>query len=154
MVISYVCLVPVRLLLSNMVVQQGRIQDIFQEGVHSSLALLQHQQTTQCFFFAECQLYQKTAGHRRGCAPPPCTLPLDPPLCRWSSVPLEWQVTKQGHPTMFENTFQAIQSTFRYLEMHSKRRYKICICSVILGTLSRVFSKLQGLEYCFSENFR
>ena len=32
-----------------------------------------------------------------------------------------------------ENTFQAIQSTFRYLEMHSKRRYKICICSVILS---------------------
>ena len=23
------------------------------------------------------------------------------------------------------------QSTFRFLEMHSKRRYKICICSVI-----------------------
>ena len=27
------------------------------------------------------------------------------------------------------------QSTFRFLEMHSKRRYKICICSVILGEL-------------------
>ena len=27
------------------------------------------------------------------------------------------------------------QSTFRFLEMHSKRRYKICICSVILGKL-------------------
>ena len=25
------------------------------------------------------------------------------------------------------------QSTFRFLEMHSKRRYKICICSVILA---------------------
>ena len=36
--------------------------------------------------------------------------------------------------------------------MHSKRRYKICICSVLLGTC--VFSKLQGLEYYFSENFR
>ena len=29
--------------------------------------------------------------------------------------------------------FYAIQSTLRYLEMHSKGRYKICICSVILG---------------------
>ena len=26
-----------------------------------------------------------------------------------------------------------IQSTFRSLEMYFKRRYKICICSVILG---------------------
>ena len=45
--------------------QQARIQDIFQEGVHWSLALLQHQKTTQ-FFFAEYQLYQKTAGHLGG----------------------------------------------------------------------------------------
>ena len=27
------------------------------------------------------------------------------------------------------------QSTFRFLEMHSKWRYKICTCSVILGEL-------------------
>ena len=32
--------------------------------------------------------------------------------------------------------------------MHSKRRYKICICSVILGEL------LQGLQYYFPANFR
>ena len=36
--------------------------------------------------------------------------------------------------------------------MHSKRRYKICICSVILGELES--SKLQGLQYHFPENFR
>ena len=42
------------------------------------------------------------------------------------------------------------QSTFRFLEMHSKRRYKICICSVILGELSN----LQGLQYCFPGNRR
>ena len=31
-------------------------------------------------------------------------------------------------------TFKAIQSTFRSLEMHSKQRYKICICSdIVLG---------------------
>ena len=49
----------------------------------------------------------------------------------------------------------AIQSTFRYLKMHSKRRYKISICSgmvILEGTW--VFSKSQGLEYYFSENFR
>ena len=34
--------------------------------------------------------------------------------------------------------------------MHSKRRRKICICSVILGG-TLVFSKLQGLQYHFSE---
>ena len=37
--------------------------------------------------------------------------------------------------------------------MHSKQRCKICICSIILGELESV-SKLQGLEYCFPENFR
>ena len=41
-------------------------------------------------------------------------------------------------PTYIENTFQAIQSTFRTLEMHSTRCYKICICSVILGQLESV----------------
>ena len=35
-----------------------------------------------------------------------------------------------------EITFKrAIQSTFRSLEIRSKRRYEICICSVILGEL-------------------
>ena len=33
------------------------------------------------------------------------------------------------------------QSTLRCLEVHSKRRYKICTCSVILG---KVFSKLRA----------
>ena len=50
---------------------------------------------------------------------------------------------------------RASQSTFRSLEMHSKRRYKIC-------TLTHSFSILQGfqsenfrcsLTYCESENF-
>ena len=34
-----------------------------------------------------------------------------------------------------ERLSNSIQSTFRYLEMHSKRRCKIFICSVILGEL-------------------
>ena len=38
-------------------------------------------------------------------------------------------------PKYIENTFQAIQSTFRSFKMHSKRRYKISICSVTLGEL-------------------
>ena len=47
-----------------------------------------------------------------------------------------------------ENTFKAIQSTFRSLEMHSKRRYKICICSVILGELES-FRNYKGLSIIF-----
>ena len=47
--------------------------------------------------------------------------------------------------------------TFRCLEMYSKQRYKICICSAILGELESFRSKLQGLvmsiQY-FPENFR
>ena len=35
-----------------------------------------------------------------------------------------------------ENAFQAIQSTFRSLEMQYKRGYEICTCSVILEELS------------------
>ena len=64
----------------------------------------------------------------------------------------------QGHPTTGsppkydEYTFQAIKSTFTSLEMHSKRRLKISVCSVILGELKS--SKLQELQYYFSENFR
>ena len=56
-------------------------------------------------------------------------------------------------PTYIENTFQAIQSTFRSLEMHSKRRYKICICSVILGQLES-FRNYQGPSITFPINFR
>ena len=36
-------------------------------------------------------------------------------------------------PKYIENTFLAIQSRCGSIEMHSKRRYKICICSIILG---------------------
>ena len=47
--------------------------------------------------------------------------------------------------------------TFRCLEMYSKQRYKICICSAILDELESFRSKLQGLvmsiQY-FPENFR
>ena len=38
--------------------------------------------------------------------------------------------------------------------MHSKCRYKICICSVILGKF-KFFSEFQeGLQYYFLENFK
>ena len=71
----------------------------------------------------------------------------------------------QGHPTKVSsqiseihwNTFKAIQSTFRSLEMHSKRRVKICICSLYLFGDPRgtwVFSKSQGPQYYFLESFR
>ena len=39
--------------------------------------------------------------------------------------------------------FRLFQSTFRSLEMHSKRCFKICICLVILAELES-FRKLQG----------
>ena len=63
--------------------------------------------------------------------------------------------SSQGNPTTvppkcIENTFQATQSTFRSLEIHSNRRYKILICLVILGQLE----SLPGLQYYFPENFR
>ena len=53
-------------------------------------------------------------------------------------------------PKYTENTFQAIQSTFRSLEMHSEERYKICICSVILGQLDSLQS-YHGFSITFSK---
>ena len=43
--------------------------------------------------------------------------------------------TQQRFPPYlyFENTFWVLQSSFRSLEIPSKWRYRICICSVILG---------------------
>ena len=38
-----------------------------------------------------------------------------------------------------ENTFQPIQSNFGSLGMHSKQRYNVCICSVILSQRHRKF---------------
>ena len=38
-------------------------------------------------------------------------------------------------PTDIENTFEAIQSTFSYLEVRSMGAFKICTCFVILGEL-------------------
>ena len=51
-------------------------------------------------------------------------------------------------PKCIENTFEAIQSTFRSLGMHSKRRYKICICSVVQGQLES-FRNYKGLLLFF-----
>ena len=49
-----------------------------------------------------------------------------------------------------QNTFQAIQSTFSSPEMHSKRCYKICICSVVLGQLES-FRNYKGLRIIFQK---
>ena len=46
------------------------------------------------------------------------------------------------------HTFQAIQSIFRPFEIHSNRRYKIYICSVILGQFDS-FRNYQGFSIIF-----
>ena len=60
---------------------------------------------------------------------------------------------KQGQPTTvsssrIENTFYALQSTFRSQEMHYNRHYKICSCSVILGQLES-FRSYKGFSIIF-----
>ena len=53
-------------------------------------------------------------------------------------------------PKYIDGTFKAIQSTFRALAMHpNKRRYKICICSVILGELLSAFQYSKGFSIIF-----
>ena len=51
---------------------QGRIQVFFQEGLHSSLALLQQQSTTQFFFWqnTSCIREPQVISGGEGCAPP------------------------------------------------------------------------------------
>ena len=63
--------------------------------------------------------------------------------------------TQQRFPPKYiENTFSAIQSTFRSLEMHSKRSFKICMCSVILGELES-FRNYKGFcIFLVPEKFR
>ena len=66
----------------------------------------------------------------------------------WSGAPNDGFL-----PNTEKTLFEAIQSPFRSLEVRSKRGYKIFNCSVILNKGTWVFSKLQGLQYYFPENF-
>ena len=74
-------------------------------------------------------------------------LELSPPVLERVSL-RAWEPVFSGVPNdgflinSLKTLFKAIQSTVRSLEMHSKRRCKICICSVILG-------KLEGLSIIF-----
>ena len=56
---------------------------------------------------------------------------------------------QRSPPKYIENTFLAIQSTFKSLEMYSEWRYKKCICSVILGKLES-FRNYKGFSLLFS----
>ena len=51
-------------------------------------------------------------------------------------------------PTTIADDSMAMHSTFKSVEMHSKRRYKICICSVILGELE-AFQNFKGFSVIF-----
>ena len=77
----------------------------------------------------------------------------------WLEFPLNCQGNVQGHqrrfpPKCIEKSFKAIQSAFRSLEMRSKQRYKICICSVIRGELEAFRNYKPGLQCYFPDNFR
>ena len=75
-------------------------------------------------------------------------------LCDWELMLI------QGHPTIVSSKirwkkrhFLGCPEYFSYQEMHSKRRYKnLHLFGHPRGTW--VFSKLQGLQYYFAENFR
>ena len=70
----------------------------------------------------------------------------------WATVQISRGTQRRFPPERIENTFLVIQSPFRSLEKHSKRRCKICFSAVFLGEIES-FSKLQGLENYFPENF-
>ena len=55
---------------------------------------------------------------------------------------------RRSPPKCVNNT---IQSTLRPLQMNSKRRYKISICSVILEKLNTVFQNCNGFSIIFAK---
>ena len=58
---------------------------------------------------------------------------------------------------LLKTFFKAIQRTFISPEMHSKRRYKICVCVVFLFRLGQreSFRNFKGfMQYYFPQNFR
>ena len=74
----------------------------------------------------------------------------------WKKIHYQFQIIinkdlpiqRRFRPKYIENTFKAIQRTFRALEKHSRRRCKICICSVTLGELQS-FGNYKGLIIIF-----
>ena len=51
-------------------------------------------------------------------------------------------------------TLFRLSRVLRSLKMHSKRHYKFLPVRSSQRNLSLLFSKLQGLQYCFPENYR
>ena len=71
-------------------------------------------------------------------------------VTRKKKLRISYRATQRRFPPKcIESTFWAIQSTFRSLEIHSKRRYKIFICSAILES----FRNYQSFTDYFPENF-
>ena len=102
---------------------------------------------------------KKIPAARKFPPPPPHNFSNGPSLTRLRKGRRVWNISlsrgtqRRFPPKWIENTFSLFQSTFKYLEMHSKRRYKSCICSVVLGQLESFRSTL-GPQYYFPENFR
>ena len=82
-------------------------------------------------------------------------------ICKLKSQGSLGRGTQRRFPSKYvENTFQAIQSSFRSQEIHSKRRYKIEFCSVILGDFAScrnykgfriIFPKILDAIYPFTK---
>ena len=81
-------------------------------------------------------------------------------ICKLKSQGSLGRGTQRQFPSKYiENTFQAIQSSFRSQEIHSKRRYKIGFCSVNLGDFAScrnykgfriIFPKILDVIYPFT----
>ena len=73
-------------------------------------------------------------------------------ICKLKSQGLLGRGTQRRFPSKYvENTFQAIQSSFRSQEIHSKRRYKLIgFCSVTQGTL-RLFEITRASELFYTK---
>ena len=94
---------------------QERIQDFFQEGVHSSLPI------NHIVFFAEYQLDQKTAGHLRGLG----AHPLHPPPRSASDI-ITSENRRQGEKFRLSQTNKSVIQKFLAFLENQKFLGNIC----------------------------
>ena len=98
-----------------------------------------------------------TSGRPLGSLRSPIFFVFDPVFLRFSPTAEPGTRLKSGAPNggflpnALKTLFQSIQSTLRPLQMHSKRRYKISICSVILGKLNTFFQNCKGFSIIFAK---
>ena len=111
-------LIPIK----NGVLRRGGSKIFFRRGCTRLFLHFNTNKPHSFFFFAECQLYWKTAGHLGEGGRTPCTLPLDPPLLHkiltWATVLyIHGQVSVEMHKIPVKKIVNYFTSTWLTLSL-------------------------------------